>query len=240
MRESGSLFYEKLLDLLFPRRCPICDEVLKRGSELICRDCAPRVLYVGEHYCMKCGKPLGEGEMEYCRDCRRKTHAFDRGRAVFAYRPVAQSIYRFKYQGRREYADFYAAEAVRQLGEAVRHWKPDALVPVPVHWKRRAHRGYNQAEVFARCLGAKMGIPVVTNLVKRCRNTRPQKLLNAEERQNNLKRAFIMARNDVKLNTIIIIDDIYTTGSTVDAMAKLLRTSGIKHIYVLTIAIGKG
>ena len=113
-------------------------------------------------------------------------------------------------------------------------------MPVPIHDSKKKQRGYNQAELIARELGRRLNIPVETNLIKRVRKTIPMKDLSAVERQNNLKRAFKICRNDVKLNTIIIVDDIYTTGSTIDAMAYEMRKAGIKRIYFVALAIGNG
>ena len=189
---------------------------------------------------MKCGKELAEEGEEYCTDCRRHRHLFDRGRALFAYKSISDSIYRFKYKGRREYAAYYAECMAGRLGGWIMRCRPDALVPVPIHNARRRARGYNQAEVLAKELGRILNIPVESNLIKRVRKTAPMKDLSASERQNNLKRAFKICRNDVKLSTIIIIDDIYTTGSTIDAMSYELRKAGVKRIYFAALAIGKG
>lgn len=188
---------------------------------------------------MKCGKPIGDGQKEYCRDCLENEHFFRQGRALYAYPDVRQSIYRFKYKGRYEYAEFYGEETAKHLGNVIIGWKPDALIPVPLHNSRKRMRGYNQAEAYADALGRALGIPVNTGLVKRVKKTTPQKRLNRRMRQNNLKKAFKIYGNDVKLNTIIIIDDIYTTGSTVDAMAMALREAGIQNIYYVALAIGK-
>ena len=155
------------------------------------------------------------------------------------YQSVAGSFYRLKYAGRQEYARFYAAAIVEKLGGTIRGWKPDALVPVPIHRARRRERGYNQAELLAREIGKVMGIPVAARLIRRIKNTLPQKLLDDAERQNNLKRAFKIERNDVKLKRVIIVDDIYTTGSTVDACAVELKKAGVEEVYFITAAIGK-
>ena len=128
----------------------------------------------------------------------------------------------------------------RHLGDTVRRWHPDALVPVPLHRTRQAVRGYNQAAALAEALGRELGIPVENRLIRRVRKTVPQKLLRRQMRQNNLKRAFKISKNVVKLNTIIIIDDIYTTGSTVDAVTAVLQEAGIRQVYFITLAIGKG
>ena len=115
-----------------------------------------------------------------------------------------------------------------------------ALVPVPIHKSRQRKRGYNQAQLLAEVLSVYSGIPVCDTLIARCGKTRPQKNLTDRERQNNLKKAFKILQNDVKLSTIVIIDDIYTTGSTIDAMCEILSSVGISRIYCLTLAVGRG
>lgn len=229
-----------LLDLLYPRRCPVCDRAVKPFGSLICKACENKFVYIEEPYCMKCGKKLREEEREYCGDCMRHKHLFDRGRALFEYKSIADSIYRFKYKGRQEYAAYYAECMAEKLGGWLAECHPDALVPVPIHRSKYRARGYNQAEVLARELHRITEIPIEADLIKRSRKTVPMKDLSASERQNNLKKAFKICRNDVKLNTIVIIDDIYTTGSTIDAMSYELKRAGIKHIYFLTLSIGKG
>ena len=192
-----------------------------------------------EPRCLKCGKHLGDEREEYCKGCRVAAHKFDQGRGLFEYPSMARSMYRFKYAGRKEYARFYGEQIVKKLGKTIRGWRPDALVPVPVHAARKRERGYNQAEALAGEIGRRMGIPVDFRLIKRVKKTLPQKLLDDRERQNNLKRAFKIARNDVKLKRVVIIDDIYTTGSTIDACALELKRAGVEKVYFIAIAIGK-
>ena len=227
------------MDILFPRRCPVCDRIVRFRKEYLCPDCRDTIKYVEDPTCMKCGKALRE-ETEYCRDCAGKRHWYRQGAAVFEYGSVAPALYRFKYGGRQEYADFFGKEMAARLGRQMVSWKPDALIPVPVHTSRKRRRGYNQAELLAAVVSREMGIPLRTDLVKRMRKTLPQKNLNSIQRQNNLKKAFKIQKNDVKLSTIIIIDDIYTTGSTVDALAAVLLASGVKEVYNAALAIGSG
>ncbi len=229
-----------VLDLFFPRRCPVCDEPVKPWNALICKDCAHLPAYPEPPFCMKCGKHLDREEKEYCKNCALNAHLYDRGRALFDYKSISLSIARFKYAGRQEYAAFYAACMAERLGGFIRDCGAQALVPVPLHKSRMRRRGYNQAEVLARELSALTGIPVVTDWIIRAEKTAPMKDLSAQERQNNLKRAFKIRRNDVKLSTVIIIDDIYTTGSTMDAMSCELKKAGVKRIYFVALAIGRG
>ena len=121
----------------------------------------------------------------------------------------------------------------------LRNLHPDALVPVPMYAAKQRKRGYNQAEVLARAIGRRLEIPVEARVISRIRNTVPMKQLSEAERRNNLKRAFNIARNDVKLLTIIVVDDIYTTGSTIDEISREFRRAGVKRIYFLSLAIGQ-
>ena len=233
-------FFSKLV---FPAACPVCGKVQEQRitgeQRRICRACEKKVRRVVQPFCMKCGKPLGKGGVrrEYCADCVRQKHFFVQGRAVFLYGSVAQGMYRMKYGNRRDFAVTFAREAHMVLGDWIRYVQPQALVPVPLHPSRRRKRGYNQAELLARELSRLTGISM-EKLVKRGINTCPQKELNVVERKNNLKNAFQMSKNGVHLIKVLLIDDIYTTGSTVDAVAETLIAAGIEKVYVLCICIG--
>lgn len=229
---------KKAAALLFPPRCPVCDEVVSRRDGLICGGCRDRIQTVKEPFCLSCGKPLADERRQYCEDCAKGNHSYVRGRALYAYESAAASIYRFKYGGRREYAAFFGREIAENLGAFIRKAAPDALIPVPLSRKRYGRRGYNQAQLLAEAAGEALGIPVYANLAVRSRDTLPQKELNKKERQNNLKKAFKIIENDVKLSTIIIIDDIYTTGSTVDALADAFMESGVRKVYFVALSIG--
>jgi ComF family protein len=121
----------------------------------------------------------------------------------------------------------------------INRWKPDVLMPVPIHREKLVKRGYNQAQVLAETLGGMWGIPVDAKSLKRKRRTRAQKELNPQERKKNLREAFTLNKK-VKYDTVVLVDDIYTTGSTVDVLAGLLKENGAKKVYFLTVCIGKG
>lgn len=224
-----------LLQLLFPLRCPVCDEIVRPAGEKICLECMSRLRLITPPWCMRCGRKLQE-EGEYCAECAGKERPYIRGRALYEYTSAAQSIYRFKYAGRQEYAAYFGEQMAEYLGEFIKAVQPDGLVPVPLHKSRRRKRGYNQAELLARALGERFHLPVYDKLLVRVKNTRPLKELNASQRQNNLKKAFKVAQNDVKLKKLIIIDDIFTTGSTIEEAARMLRRAGVENIYFLTLA----
>ena len=225
--------------LLYPSRCPVCDKVVPLWDDGICSGCLKTVRYVKPPRCLKCGKSIEKESEEYCGDCQERRHLFKQGRALFYYKDVARAIYRFKYSGRQEYAKVFGKEMAYYLGEYIKEIQPDAIIPVPLYRRKERKRGYNQSVLLARVLGEELHIPVYERILIRSRDTKPLKFLNPEERLNNLKKAFILAENGVKLKRVIIIDDIYTTGSTIDAIAELLIERGIEEVYFVTLAIGE-
>lgn len=229
----------ELVEWLYPRRCPVCDKPVPQRS-MICQKCYSQLRYLDGALCYKCGKKLQSEELEYCHDCRERKHWYEQGRALYEYGTIKDAIYRLKYQGRAEYATFFGHEMATRLRTDICRWKPDAIISVPLHPKKMAKRGYNQAELLGRELGKALNVPFYGNLIKRVRNTKPMKDLDPSERQINLKNAFIMRKSDVKLKRVIVIDDIYTTGSTIDSIALCLQKNGIHNIYFITLAIGVG
>lgn len=233
------------MHLLFPPRCPFCDEVLFSSvflpPELVCAACRSKPEYVQEPVCKKCGKPLDDERQEYCYDCAGRKHDFVQGKALWVHGgAVRESIYRFKYHGRQEYACYYGRELVRVYGGWIKRCGIEGIVPIPLSKRRMRQRGFNQALLVAREVGRQTGIPVYERLLVRVRDTRAQKELNDEERKINLKKAFKTTANKVQLKHILLIDDIYTTGSTMQEAAGELRRSGAKDIYCLSISIGRG
>ena len=152
---------------------------------------------------------------------------------------MKKAMYRLKYSNRRRYAKVIARDAMRYHGRWLQGLGVEAIVPVPVHPNKLRRRGYNQAQVLADAIADGMGIPVVP-MVKRVVDTLPQKEMTMENRGKNLKNAFKVVNNGVKYKKVLIIDDIYTTGATVDAIAKRLVDSGVEEVYCLYGCIGRG
>ena len=115
----------------------------------------------------------------------------------------------------------------------------ELLIPVPISAGRMKSRGYNQAALLARQISEDTGIPAREGLLQRCRETAPMKGLSVPERHENLKRAFTVSRNDVKCKIIMLVDDIYTTGATLDACAEVLLEAGARRVYFVVFAIGE-
>lgn len=231
---------DNLISLLFPRRCPICDEPVRPYGALCCTECAGKVRYISEPACLKCGKALKDETREYCEDCSRHSHYYKKGYPLFEYRSVSESIYRFKYRNRREYAAWYGERMGQVLGDELKRLQPDALIPVPIHASKLRSRGYNQAALIARELSVRIGVPVMENVIVRTRKTEALKDHTPAERNNILRGAFKIASNDVKLKKIVIIDDIYTTGSTIDEVARVCLDAGMQEVNFAALAIGRG
>lgn len=230
-----------LLNMLYPRRCPICSDIAMPKGELVCPECVDNIPYVREPRCCRCGKELGDERTEYCFDCSKHTMYYEKGVSLFRYNQVMRrAMDGFKYKNRQEYADFFTSELIRVYGDEMKAWKADAVIPIPIHKSRRRIRGYNQAELLAEPLSGFLGIPMEAKLVVRTRKTKPQNKLNDKERQKNIEGAFNIRGKIVQLKKVILIDDIYTTGSTINTCARLLREAGVEQVYFACICIGSG
>lgn len=228
------------LDLLYPRHCALCDRVVDGREYPVCFSCRKELKPIDGPRCMRCSKPIESETEEFCLDCATHHFSYDSGFALFLYSgKIKDSVLRFKYAGRQEYAKFYGQMINLFASGYLDKWKPDVLMPVPVHRAKLAKRGYNQALVLADTLGEIWNLPVDSKSLKRKKNTRAQKELDPGERKRNLKEAFVL-KGEMKYHTVVLIDDIYTTGSTVDVLAGLLKAHGVKKVYFLTLCIGKG
>ena len=233
-----TVFTDKIMAFLFPNTCPFCGKVSEAG---ICGACRAKLPYVREPYCMRCGKPIRREEDEYCYDCSRHSHYYESGRAVWQHASMVRpAIYQFKYHNRRIYGRAFAREMVRAYGRTIRKWQIAIIIPIPLSKSRRRKRGYNQAEILAKEIGRLMDIPVDTESLIRNKNTIPQKVMDARGRRKNLQHAFAWNGQKLQGVNVLLIDDIYTTGSTIDMAAKTVRLAGAEKVHFLTVSIGQG
>lgn len=228
------------LDLLYPRRCPVCDEVLPQGADFICNH-HTELPYVKEPCCMKCGKEIEAWDREYCDDCQTYSKNFQKGFPIFNYLdPIKSSVLNIKYKNKREYCDFYGMEIVKKIKPYMQLMKLSGIIPVPMYQKKQKERGYNQAFVLAKRVGKLTGLPVYADLLKRTEPTIPQKELNNIERANNIRQSIVIGTIPQGCKNILLVDDIYTTGITIEVCTELLLKAGIEQVYFTTICIGKG
>lgn len=236
-----SLFLGGLLDLLYPHTCKYCGKDLcENGKKFICKECLDLVEYIRSPMCLKCGRPLEQAagmEDRYCGWCLEQPPHFHSARSAALYRPpLSVLLHRLKYQ-----ADTTVRKALAELLEASadtrRTIKADFVIPVPLHRKRLRDRGLNQSLEIARIAFPHMRGKIVPNLLIRSKNTKPQTELDGVARRRNLKGAFrVSDEKMVKGKEIILIDDVFTTGTTIAECSKTLKKAGASKIYVWTVA----
>lgn len=236
---------QALLDMLYPIRCPVCGDIVTPKDRKICIPCEKKLQVITEPRCKKCSKPIEQDQREYCSDCERKTYHYEYGFSLWVYDPIMKkSISDYKYRYKKEYAEFYIEEIIKNYGDKIKALRLDALIPVPIHKSKYRERGYNQADILAKGIGKKLNIPVLSNLLIRNKKTLPQKQLDDKERLRNLQEAFEFNESLAKsyqnrLNRLMLVDDIYTTGSTIEACTNVLKQNGVSQVYFITLCIGK-
>lgn len=238
----------RILDWIFPPRCPLCGELLMSKDEKVHFLCYQKLNWVHEPKCKRCGKPLTTANREinmFCQDCLKTRHRhaemYDQGRALWIYEDVAKaSVMDFKYHGMKSYVDFYADALVRTQGEWIRRKNPDILIPIPLHRRKKRMRGFNQTELLARAISDRTGIPMRNDILYRRKWTNPQKSVSGLDRRQNLAKSMEIRQLPEGIKCAMLIDDIYTTGSTMEACARILKQNGVKEVYFLTLCIGLG
>jgi ComF family protein len=223
-----------LVDVLFPRICCGCNERILAEQRIVCESCERKLRPLREPLCPRCGlenSPAAAGGK--CPSCPRGEIFFVSVRAVTPYTGVACHILeKFKYRARAEYADFIAPHMARVCKKQFIGIAFDCIIPVPLHHTRRRERGYNQSALLARHLGRDLSIPVHEHSLRRVRPTPSQTRLSRQERRENVEGAFA-TRGDVGGKTILLVDDVYTTGATLNECARVLRNSGAEYVYGL-------
>lgn len=234
-------FAEKLLDILYPRRCPVCGRILAKDRKLVCSACARDLPWVREPVCLRCGKPISSPERAFCADCSRVDHNFSEGRSALLYeKGIRLSVNRMKFYNHREYIPFYAACLYTAGKKYLDRWQPACIIPIPMHPKKRAERGFDQTVLLAEEFSGLCGIPVLSGRLVRVRYTKASRKLGREHRLSNLRGAFRVAEGPKIPEPVLLLDDIYTTGTTMDFAAGALRASSVKEIFFLTLCTGRG
>lgn len=228
--------YQGTLDLIYPPRCPFCERI-ERG---VCGSCRRHLPYVGDCFCLKCGKALGDPLREYCSDCMATARYFDAGRGLFVHTGAVQdALYRFKFHDRRSYSRIFAGMLARRFSRQIASWHVCLIVPIPLHPSRRRERGYNQSALLAADLSEILAIPWSDDLLIRIKKTKRQKDLTPGDRQKNISGAFSIQSDKNVPECVLLLDDIYTTGATINEAARTLREAGAKRVVFLTISIGQ-
>lgn len=238
MRARLRLAADAVLSVLLAPSCAACGRLLEEPTRgPVCVPCWRAVPFITPPVCDVCGDPLAGWrtaavERERCARCRRAPRAIDRGRAVGVYDGSLRAIvHALKYDGRRSLARPLATLMCRQSAGLLEG--ATCAVPVPLHARRRRERGFNQAADLARHLG----LPVA-HALRRCRATPTQTSLPAAQRHRNVRDAFVLTALGRQLAraTIVLVDDVSTTGATLDACARALKEGGVAEVRALTVA----
>ncbi len=230
-------------EILFPRRCPVCLDIVVPSGKLICEACRSKMPRIKDPRCMKCGKPLLEETEEFCKNCAKGKRSFIQGIAGWDYGsvPVRRMIAEVKYHNKRQLLDYPCEQMANTYASKVALWQLQCLIPVPLHSSRHRKRGFNQAEEIAKRLSAVWEIPVERKLLYRIKKTKPQKELGEAARIRNLLEAFYVDEKKAKqYQCVALVDDICTTGSTLEAGTRILLNGGIKNVYVISLTAGRG
>lgn len=234
-------FSETILNWLYPAHCPVCHRILENQSRFICPECEGIWRPVQEPRCKKCGKPLEREEAELCQDCISHPHLYEAGAGIFFYDSRKKaSLMKYKYGGRRDYGRFYAQACCVYGREYIQRWGIQGIIPIPMYRYKERMRGFNQAAFVAELIGAELDLPVYRESLVKLYRTESQKKLDAAGRRKNLQGAFQGSPGQWGLHRILLVDDVYTTGSTVDAAALEILRHGVEKVYFLTVFIGKG
>ncbi|MFZ2488868.1 MAG: ComF family protein [Anaerolineae bacterium] len=225
---------EHLLDLLFPLRCGGCGRV----GEVLCPTCRAQIQPMPQPVCLRCGRPVATPGR--CNDCTDKSFhvAALRAAAIYA-EPLSAAIHQFKYEGHPELHEPLG----RLLSE---YWRSrnvtmDLVLAVPLHPNRLRERGYNQSELLARVLCREAALPLLqANVLQRTRDTQQQMLLGPAERRANVQDAFTWNGPNLAGCKVLLVDDVATTGSTLEACATALLAAGAGKVWALTVARALG
>lgn len=236
-------FFGIIVDFVFPPICLICGCFLKEGKNApICPECWAEIQLIDPPWCEQCGFPLAtsfEGiAAPLCRECREGKRYFHQARAAGIYEgTLRKTIHLFKYGQKKSLHRVLAALLVEHLRQHGSDLKVDFIIPVPLHWKRLRSRGFNQAELLARIISLNLNLPLLTGNLRRTRFTTPQIELPKEQRLTNLKGAFkVRQREEIEGRSLLLIDDVFTTGATMNECSRTLVEAGAAKVYCLALA----
>ncbi len=230
-----------LADLVFPPLCIACGNLADHaGTNPFCAACRSLVPLIKPPICPRCGLsyPAEEGPDHLCGDCITSKAYYSAARAIGRYESVLlDTIHLLKYRGRTVLGEVLGRFMADHDYPSFRIADSTLIIPVPLHRKRLRHRGFNQSLLLAREIGKRHALPVVFDILERTVETQPQVNLGRDQRGQNVKGAFTVSDPEgIKGEKVLLVDDVYTTGSTVRECARVLRKAGAADVAVLTLA----
>ncbi len=214
-------------------RCNACNREIFTGS-YFCEECESKLPFNDEYFCERCGRKL-KAPASNCTSCKEKMIFVDKARSLYDYQePISNLIMQLKYYDKRYIADIFCGDLANLYLKS--YFNADFLCYVPMTEKARKERGFNQGELIAKALANKINLPVRQVLYKVKETSRQAKLSRAE-RLKNLKGSFkATSKSEIEGKTIVIVDDVLTTGATSETVAEILKKKGAKAVYLLTVA----
>jgi ComF family protein len=226
------------VDLFLPPACLLCGDLLPPGFDPreFCAECQATMPPLGRSHCSCCSQPFpGTSSQHLCATCLQRPPAFSIAHAACSYQErIKDAIHQLKYRNQVNLAQPLGKLLGKALETAEVSFKPDCIIPVPLHPGRLKQRGYNQALEISRPLARKMQVPIDTTLLQRTLKTPPQQGLTAAERRSNLRNAFIVTSTTSARN-ILLVDDVMTTGETVRECCRVLMKNNISEVQVAVI-----
>ncbi|KMP10288.1 hypothetical protein UR09_06740 [Candidatus Nitromaritima sp. SCGC AAA799-A02] len=231
------------LDLLFPQACIFCDGDRKGGGDFLCPSCREDIAWIESPFCYSCGIPA-EIEYDYptpefeCALCRNKPFCFNRARSLGYYQSVLKElIHHFKYAKQLGVMKEITPLIERFFEQSSENWSGVYVSHVPLHFRKMKERGFDQSFLVAKQVAAVLGEPLAAGLLRRVAETPPQAKMSRSDRVKNVSGAFEVNRPDqVQEKNILLVDDVFTTGSTVNEASRVLKRAGADKVYVFTLA----
>jgi competence protein ComFC len=235
---------DALVSVVFPSGCRICESLLTKASRVpLCQECLSSFERVPSIICQVCGRPLPglarkEGEPLLCPACQGRTYAFDRARSFALYKDaVVRAILLLKFEQIEPLGAWFAGQLAEMVNVDSDRLSVDVVVPVPLHREREKERGYNQAALLSKPLAKRLRLPHRAVLLMRTRARPDKQVLSLEERWESVRGAFATRPGSQIDNLrVLLVDDVLTTGATLDACARALREAGAKSVIGLTVA----
>ena len=225
---------QSLSNLFFPPLCFSCNKRIEKHA-ILCDKCTEELVHVPDNSCTFCSKDTIHTLI--CEECK-KEYPFDEVVCAYSFNlPIQRMIHHFKYNEFRKIGSYLGYKLAELISSYSFITETDYIIPVPLHKTKKRFRGFNQSEIIAKALSTKLDIPILKNVLKRKKFTQTQTQLKKHEREKNVANAFQLKNiGTIKNKSILLVDDVLTTGSTMKSIALLLKENFAKHIYVCTLA----
>ena len=242
--------FRKILDFVFPQNCIACDGEIQEAKHFLCAGCKADIGFIRQPHCFQCGVPADLSyayphEEFVCGVCRKNPYQFDQARSLGFYETVLRTtIHHFKYRRQMGVLPEMDRLLEKYFEENPGFCQGFTVSPVPLHFNKMKERGFDQAFLIARQVARALKLPLEGGLLRRVKATEPQATMTRTERARNIKGAFEVNRPElIAGKNILLVDDVFTTGATVNEAAKVLKKNGAGKVYVFTlgrVVVGKG